>query len=651
MNKYIHGSVFKITPEDTPADIEKNFITMKENGLNSAVIWPSAFWWENREDGYPFNTGREILRLAEKHGISIIMELAGQISSMEYMPDFLMKKEYYATNADGSIRLGKPYGFLNYFHPEVNELICRHFRSTAEAYKNFGSLAGYDVFNETMFRSFDEYTIGEFRKWLREKYTTIDALNSSWGRSYSEWEQVEYTSWIWLSIMPQADYAAFRKAAVTRFLKNWCDAIRSVDQKHMLIADNILSMVDHTISYERPQDDFALREIVDEIGISFYPKLMGGCIEPARRWENFDAFFAASERSGYFVSEMQTHIQALFNPATAVRAHELKLWCYEALAGGAKGLIYWMWRPFTKGNQTLGRGLIDYKGRSTPRLKTVAALSALFEKTGALTPVRSKIAIVYNALCEDFQRVYTDVYNDVSDCIYKEAILGAYKAFFDNNIRCDITTLGDIDAYKAIILTNHLVMSESLYERLKAYVENGGIIICDGKFGITDELSMLCADLPGGKFNGYTGVDYIDSDYEDMNFTYNGLHVNGFYSKELVEITDGKVEAAFDDGYPAVVSRKCGTGEVLTINTQLWYGYKCNSDLSVKEFAAALADKFDLRQFKSETNLKIRICKNSGGYVIFAFNYTDKSEKADIFGEQIEVMPNDVGIVFKSEIF
>lgn len=35
----------------------------------------------------------------------------------KYMPDFLMKKEYYAIGADGSIRLGKPYGFLNYFHP------------------------------------------------------------------------------------------------------------------------------------------------------------------------------------------------------------------------------------------------------------------------------------------------------------------------------------------------------------------------------------------------------------------------------------------------------------------------------------------------------------------------------------------------------
>ena len=78
-------------------------------------------------------------------------------------------------------------------------------------------------------------------------------------------------------------------------------------------------------------------------------------MEPAQRWQIFEGMFDASGREGFLISEMQTHIQALFNPDTAVRPFELKQWCMEGVAHGARGLIYWMWRPFRKGLQTLGR--------------------------------------------------------------------------------------------------------------------------------------------------------------------------------------------------------------------------------------------------------------------------------------------------------
>ena len=145
---FLHGAVLKVTREDTLPDIEKHLLIMKESGFNIAVIWPSAFWWEEKKEGYPFNTGKEILRIAEKLGMKIIMELAGQISSLEYMPDFLMKKEYYSYDENGNINRGyDSYGFLNFLHPEVNDIICKHFSLTARTYRDFPALLAYDVFN------------------------------------------------------------------------------------------------------------------------------------------------------------------------------------------------------------------------------------------------------------------------------------------------------------------------------------------------------------------------------------------------------------------------------------------------------------------------------------------------------------------------
>ena len=41
---FLYGAVLKLTREDTLADIERNFVQMREAGLDTAVIWPAAFW-------------------------------------------------------------------------------------------------------------------------------------------------------------------------------------------------------------------------------------------------------------------------------------------------------------------------------------------------------------------------------------------------------------------------------------------------------------------------------------------------------------------------------------------------------------------------------------------------------------------------------
>ncbi len=670
---FLYGSVFKVTREDTLSEIEQNFRMMKEYGLETVVVWPAAFYWEKRTADYPFRTGKEILKIAEKTGIRVIMELAGQLSVFEYIPDDQMKDEYYAVDADGHREWGQEsFGFLNYFHPEVNARITEHFRRAARAYRDSPALYGYDIFNETMFRSFDPWTMEEFRVWLREKYRSVERLNAVWERTYSDFDQVRYERHKWMSIMPEADYAAFRKAAVTRFLKKWCDAVKSGDDAHVIIADNIHSMVTLRGDYDRPQDDYRLREAADEPGMSFYPKGVGDLMEPAQRWQVFEGMFDASGREGFLISEMQTHIQALFNPDTAVRPYELKQWCLEALASGAKGLIYWMWRPFRKGLQTLGRGLLDYKGRPTERLFAAQEIGRIIRDVGPVVPVRGDVAIVYEDLCEDFQRLYTKAY-DVDQRLYLRSIYGAYQAMYDLNISCDIVRLNEIAGYRVVIATNHLVVSEADADCLRAYVRGGGMLLTDGKFGICGPDSLAYRELPGGPFCGETGEELLDSDYEGLAFHWKRhedgeLHVKGFYGRELMAVTDGEALARFEDGYPAVVARgnlppasaqgdgshisvrnvddrnpasmemndrnstmkeSSEGGCVIMINTFLWYGYALTKDPVQAAFAESLLGRLGVRGSGTNPAVKLKLCKGARGMVLFAFNYTGEEQKTE----------------------
>lgn len=639
--EYLHGAVFKVTREDTKESIRLNLRQMKESGFNTVVVWPAAFWWEEKKEGYPYNTGRFILKTAEEIGLKIIMELAGQITCMEYMPDFLMKEEYYAKKSDGSIEFGQPsFGFLNYFNPEVTDIITTNFKETAAAYKNFSALAAYDIFNETMFRSFDEYTISEFRTYLKEKYKTVEKLNSVWERTYTDFSQITYQEWKWLSVMPQADWFSFKKASITRFLGKWCAAVRQADSNHPLIADNIFSCATPAGSYDRPQDDFSLQETVDTIGMSFYPKSVSGVLEPALRHEIFSGFFAASKRNGFMLSEMQTHIQALFNPTTAVKKEELLQWCYESIAGGATALIYWMWRPFTKGLQTLGRGLVDHKNRPTERLDAAKEMAEFFKLNRVVKPVQAKIAVVYDSFCEDLQKTYTIAYN-VDQNIYINSVYGAYKAFFDAGIPCDITTLDDIENYKTIVLVNHVALSDEYSDKLTKYVKSGGNIIIDGKTGIVDENGLAHKNIPCGKFNAFVGTDFTDSDYENTTFDFCGKKINGYYGKDIVSVADGaEIAAKFCDGTPAIVINN-NHGDVISINTQLFYGYFKTSDKSVPSFVNDISERFNLRQYTLGGNLYCKLAENEQNRYAFIFNYSDKEQKClfetDGFSTEISV--------------
>ena len=106
-SRFNYGSVFKITREDSIESIEHNLIQMKQSGFNTIVVWPAYFWWEGKGTDYPFATGKKVLELAEKYELKIVMELAGQLTSMEYAPDFLMKDEYYAIDENGHREYGQ----------------------------------------------------------------------------------------------------------------------------------------------------------------------------------------------------------------------------------------------------------------------------------------------------------------------------------------------------------------------------------------------------------------------------------------------------------------------------------------------------------------------------------------------------------------
>ncbi len=642
-----YGTVYKVQREHTPGDIERYLRDMRATGLNIVVIWPSVYWWEDRaQPGYPYNTGRLILRLAESMGLKIIMETAGQLTALEYAPDFVVKDEYYPIGKEGlRENRGNDYGYLNYFHPEVASLVVKQLAETALAYRDFPALYGYDIFNETMFESYDPYTLERFRIWLREKYTSIERLNAVWDRVYYDWSQIRFTPWTWASVMPYVDLQEFKRDAIGIQLANWREVLRGVDPNHPTIADNLYSMLAPDHSSFRSTDEWVTDANVDELGISLYPKNGVPAIAPHKRWEMLCGYSSASKDRSFWVSELQTHNQSAFRPNTAVSVRELRAWTWECFAAGSRGVIYWKWHPFIKGIQTTGRGLVDYKGRFTERTREarriadqLAAGRPAFEAT---LPEIPKAAILYDRLNVSFTKAYSHSYSVVPQAFYLDSLEGLYRCLWDARvpacfIRPEDLITGSVRGYSALFVSAQLVLSDSLAHAIRAYAEAGGAVIIDGKFGFINEDGILMSAIPGGPvLQPLLGVDWadIDSDGHEMAYQWDGEQgrMEGAYERQLLQVLDGhqhQIIGSFQDGYPALIRAKVGKGELIYTPTALWYGYGNTGAPQTADFMKRLIDQRGLRTYQYDGHAMISVNRSADGrtLVVYAFQYGEEED-------------------------
>jgi hypothetical protein len=90
----------------------------------------------------------------------------------------------------------------------------------------------------------DRWGKDAFADFLKTKYVTINALNNRWNSSYTSFEDIEQPYIKWLKYKNTytvnrqivSDYNDFKEIVIYLFLKNQCDAIRSIDSNHMITA-------------------------------------------------------------------------------------------------------------------------------------------------------------------------------------------------------------------------------------------------------------------------------------------------------------------------------------------------------------------------------------------------------------------------------
>lgn len=650
MKPFLFGAVYIIEQDYTEEEIHRDLQYMKECGYNLVTLWPVAnAWVTDNSHEWVFSETKKVLDQCQMLGMKAILQLFGQNQAQEFMPDSALTEEMEIHDERGE-HINENCFWANLNHPVVRDYMDRYFKAAIETFKDHPAVFGYDVFNEAHFRSDDEYTKKKYQEWLKEKYQTIENLNHIWYRRYDSFSQISPTKRrsaysIWSSIMPDLEYEKFRSVNLTEICQFLYETAKKYDSMHPIIIDGTSA---HIIAGDvtlRNNDEIATAAIPDIYGSTFYPKSWGKNYRDTpwtmSMYYSIPAGAAKCAGKPYIVNELQTHTQSVLTPGSEVSPQELYDWILMCIFTGTQGMQLWRWRPFLHGYQSTGRGLTAMDGIPNERSERVRELVSFIHKNGELFDefkVKEsgvKIAVSYSA------RLYFDVFLKWGQSFWKENLEGWYKLFWDNGLNpefADLENLQDENA-KVLVLPSILSVGKTTAEQLKHYVENGGILIADGRLGSVDEYGCVPAErIPGEALSQLFGIKETDVDSgHSFRIGYgedSHIILCGYMEQKLEIAEDAEILGWMDDGTPAVVLHPFGKGWTLYFNsfvgmTMLKHGDKELSDLVIQVLqkthcnfmTADKSDKVHVSWIQTESHLAALV-----------INFAEESEVISLHG-------------------
>ena len=578
-------------PEHWPKEMWRDDLRrIRESGIS--VIRIAEFAWtifEPVEGTFSFDFFDEFLAVAEEEGIKVIF---GTPSATP--PAWLTEKYPEVLNArkDGVLLRHGGRRHYNYNSPVYRKLTARIVEQLARHYGQHPCLVGWQIDNELNCETSEFYSEADhaaFRSFLKEKYGTLDALNTAWGtvfwsETYTDWEQLQCPRPVINNgdnphLM--LDYRRFVSASCLSFAGMQAEIIRKYKKPGDFITTNGLfgDMDNHKLQ----QDSLDIYTYDSYPNFAFEidrdPKHSKDLND--RKWtrnltetRSVCPHFGIMEQQsggGGWTSRMEM---------PAPRPGQLTLWAMQSVAQGADFISFFRWRTCAFGTEMYWHGILDYDGRDNRKL---AEVKDFISKMKTLDPVCGAENAAGFALLKDYDNIFdseTDIWHRrIASASEKEIFAASELNHTPYNIvyMKEETELAELAAYKVLVYPHPFIMSEKRAEVLKQYVANGGTLIVGCRSGLKD-MNGKCVMLPQpGLLQELTGTDVRDFTYtspneDDIYAVWDGGKImTPVFNDVLTPLPGTEVLAAYGNGYykgeAALTRHAYGKGQVLHLGS------------------------------------------------------------------------------------
>ena len=677
----------EVTP-DSREEWKRDIQQIKSLGFNSVKTWVEWSNCEPRQGQYNFENLKMVFELAREAGLKVIIQVYGE-SAPEWVGKAYPDGLFEAHTGDKIIPQVAPGYCID--HEGVRKAFLNFYEETSKIAVSFPNFYGWDLWSEPHIVQwgwpgwipnpqycFCDNTQARFREWLKQKYSTLEALNRSWYRNFEKWEDVSAPRFgTILTYSDFMDWKAFIYQKLAEDLRLRYNAVRKYDKTHIVTAHaSPVSLFGSPYGGESG-DDFLMADEVDYYGLSQYPKHnLPGDWRPWSFMVQGDFSYSANMRNGgYYIGEFQAGFGTVgLNVGDPVTPEDHRIWTWSSLATGAKGIFAYAYYPMSSGYESGGYGLINLDGTMTERAvelgKVARFVDANKDVFSTSRPVKAQVALVYNPLS---QMVGGHRRTTTQDG-HINSLIGYYRFLTDQNIAVDFihrrdVESGDLSQYKLLIIPYALMITREMAGGIEKYVANGGNAFSEARLAWNDNRGFTDGVIPGMGLSKVFGVreskvrsmpdvkiSVTDFSHPSMSRLQKGDTLTGSLFAESVDpLADSKntrVLAKLDDGTPCIVASDYGKGHTMFAGSFLAMANSRGSQwdqstqrITVQDAAnrninkfligltewANVVSPFTSSQPENASNpLVIRLHEYPGGYLLYILNHGKTTEKVTI---------------------
>jgi beta-galactosidase len=562
---------------------------IKGLGFNTVRTWVEWNVGEPREGEYHLENLDLLLRLAEKNGLRVIVQMYVD-SAPEWVGQKFPAGRYAAQDGQPIPSQAAPgYCFDN---RGVRNAVLKFMEEVARHAEKSPAFYGYDLWSEPAALNWARVgykaspmfcycpsSMERFRTWLKAKYGALDKLNSAWHRTFTDWKQVEPPRYgTILTYTDFMDWRVYYGYKLAEDLKARNDAVKSVDPSHVTSshAPNPSPLVRTLADAYDPTDDFLMKDSVDYYGTSFYPKLTS----PDRNWTlqrqvlAMDLTRAITGDRGFFVGELQSGYGVHGTiVGSEITPNDLEMWTWGMIARGARAISFYAFYPMNAGYESGGYGMINLDGTLTERSRRAGATAKTIEANAAALlaskPKPAEIAVIFNPLTPlvggyDEQGGRNRMH---------QAVAGYHRMFFERNIPVDFLSSRELSPkklgeYKLVVVPYPPMMTKEEADALRRYVAGGGHLFTEARPGWVDENGQAEAVVPGFGWEEMLGVrEKSLVPGEDFAVNWGGASFKGAGLQERFEVLDPTARAVAVGGNdsPIAYQHKYRKGEAIIL--------------------------------------------------------------------------------------
>lgn len=574
------------SPEQWPREVwDEDIRLMKELGVNTVTINVHSWIMSEKEDGkIDFSFLDDVVSMLRKADIDIVMA-TGSVA----LPSWMYKKDPNVIRTDIKGRKNK-FGVRERFCP-TSETFLSHVKrfdiALAEHFKDEKGIIIWHLNNELSGFCYCEHCEAEFRRYLKDKYGTIENLNDAWctamwGRTYTSFDDIcapTELNEVYINVDEQGfdldalpteaiEYARFMSKAHEDLLKMEADCIKAV------IPDAVCT---NNYQFRGRFNYHTIARPLDIVSLDIYPRKGD---DPSIAALNLDiSRNFISQGKPFLIMEMSPNHASWATVCAAKRPGEIALSEMTNIAHGANSALYFQIRRTPAGFEKFHGAMISHAGHLDTRI--ARELKALSADLGKLPldllgqTVKAEAAVIHDW----DEKLGVEIPCSIQKGIdYTEEVRYYYSYFNRKNIPVDVISLDqDFSRYRLIVAPMLCMIREEYAKALEKFVENGGTLVLTYFSGYTNECDYSYLGGQPGPLRKTAGlwveeIDGLKPEESNAMVFHDGTRCSVSYMCDVIRIESAETLAVYADDYysgmPCLTRNRLGKGECIYIGAK-----------------------------------------------------------------------------------